>query len=66
MTTPRFRKNITVAQVRRLEDGFPEWKTAGLPINQIHDVTGALVDRVKEKFPQIHRVTIHPEPFEER
>jgi rhodanese-related sulfurtransferase/DNA-binding HxlR family transcriptional regulator len=22
-------------QVRRLEDGFPEWKTAGLPINQI-------------------------------
>src|SRR6202140_81950 len=37
-----------------------------LPINQIHDVTGALVDRVKEKFPQIHRVTIHPEPFEER
>src|SRR6202790_2255231 len=37
-----------------------------LPINKIHDVTGALVDRVKEKFPQIHRVTIHPEPFEER
>src|ERR1700733_7893059 len=37
-----------------------------LPINKIHDVTGALVDRVKEEFPQIHRVTIHPEPFEER
>jgi cation diffusion facilitator family transporter len=37
-----------------------------LPVNKIHDVTGALVDRVKEKFPQIHRVTIHPEPFEER
>src|ERR1700726_680344 len=37
-----------------------------LPITKIHDVTGALVDRVKEKFPQIHRVTIHPEPFEER
>jgi len=37
-----------------------------LPINNIHDVTAALVDRVKEKFPQIHRVTIHPEPFEER
>jgi cation diffusion facilitator family transporter len=37
-----------------------------LPINKIHDVTGALVDRVKEKFPQIHRVTIHPEPFEGR
>src|ERR1700738_4620946 len=37
-----------------------------LPINKIHDVTGALVDRVKEQFPQIHRVTIHPEPFEQR
>jgi len=37
-----------------------------LPINKIHDVTAALVDRVKEKFPQIHRVTIHPEPVEER
>jgi cation diffusion facilitator family transporter len=35
-----------------------------LPVNKIHDVTAALVDRVKEKFPQIHRVTIHPEPFE--
>jgi len=33
---------------------------------QIHDVTGALEDRVKEKFPQIARVTIHPEPLEER
>jgi divalent metal cation (Fe/Co/Zn/Cd) transporter len=28
----------------------------------IHDVTGALEDRVREKFPQISRVTIHPEP----
>jgi cation diffusion facilitator family transporter len=37
-----------------------------LPINKIHDVTAALVDRVKEHFPQIHRVTIHPEPVEER
>jgi divalent metal cation (Fe/Co/Zn/Cd) transporter len=25
-------------------------------------VTAALEDRVKEKFPQIYRVTIHPEP----
>jgi len=31
-----------------------------------HDVTAALEDRVKEKFPQIYRVTIHPEPFEEK
>jgi len=33
---------------------------------QIHDVTGELEIRVKEKFPQIARVTIHPEPVEER
>jgi cation diffusion facilitator family transporter len=38
----------------------------GLPITQVHDVTAALEDRVKEKFPQIARVTIHPEPAEER
>jgi len=25
-------------------------------------VTAALEDRVKERFPQIYRVTIHPEP----
>jgi divalent metal cation (Fe/Co/Zn/Cd) transporter len=37
-----------------------------LPITQIHDVTAALEDRVKERFPQIYRVTIHPEPFEEK
>jgi cation diffusion facilitator family transporter len=37
-----------------------------LPITQVHDVTAALEDRVKEKFPQIYRVTIHPEPVEER
>lgn len=38
----------------------------GLPITQIHDVTDALEDRVKEKFPDIARVTIHQEPIEER
>jgi divalent metal cation (Fe/Co/Zn/Cd) transporter len=37
-----------------------------LPITQIHDVTGALEDRVKENFPRIAHVTIHPEPVEER
>jgi divalent metal cation (Fe/Co/Zn/Cd) transporter len=37
-----------------------------LPITEVHDVTAALEDRVKEKFPQIHRVTIHPEPSDER
>jgi cation diffusion facilitator family transporter len=35
-----------------------------LPITQVHDVTIALEDRVKERFAQIHRVTIHPEPQE--
>jgi cation diffusion facilitator family transporter len=33
-----------------------------LPVTEVHDVTAALEDRVKEKFPQIYRVTIHPEP----
>ena len=37
-----------------------------LPITQVHDVTAALEDRVKEKFPQIYRVTIHPEPAEDK
>jgi cation diffusion facilitator family transporter len=35
-----------------------------LPITEVHDVTGALEDRVKERFPQISRITIHPEPLE--
>src|SRR6266480_4148568 len=39
---------------------------SNLRITQIHDVTAVLEDRVKEKFPQIDRVTIHPEPFEEK
>src|SRR5579859_1841165 len=37
-----------------------------LPITQVHDVTAALEDRVKENFQQIYRVTIHPEPADER
>jgi cation diffusion facilitator family transporter len=39
---------------------------SSLPITQVHDVTAVLEDRVKETFPQIYRVTIHPEPFEEK
>jgi divalent metal cation (Fe/Co/Zn/Cd) transporter len=31
-------------------------------ITRIHDVLAALEDVVKEKFPQISRITIHPEP----
>jgi divalent metal cation (Fe/Co/Zn/Cd) transporter len=37
----------------------------GLPITEVHDITAALEDRVKEHFPQIFRLTIHPEPLEE-
>jgi cation diffusion facilitator family transporter len=37
----------------------------GLPITDVHDITAALEDRVKERFPQIFRLTIHPEPVEE-
>ncbi len=37
-----------------------------LPVAEVHDVTAALEDRVKEKFPQIFRVTIHPEPVEDK
>src|SRR5882724_8412007 len=37
-----------------------------LAVTDVHDVTAALEDRVKEKFPQIFRVTIHPEPDGER
>jgi cation diffusion facilitator family transporter len=35
---------------------------ASLPITEVHDVIGALEDRVRERFSQIARVTIHPEP----
>lgn len=33
-----------------------------LPITEVHDLTAALENRVRERFPQIARVTIHPEP----
>jgi cation diffusion facilitator family transporter len=36
-----------------------------LPITQVHDFTAVLEGRVKERFPQIFRLTIHPEPVEE-
>jgi cation diffusion facilitator family transporter len=36
-----------------------------LAITHIHDVLAALEDLVKERFPQVSRVTIHPEPPEE-
>jgi cation diffusion facilitator family transporter len=37
----------------------------GLKITEVHDISAALEDRVKETFPQISSVTIHPEPVEE-
>lgn len=36
-----------------------------LPITQVHDLTEVIQDRVKEKFPHIYEVNIHPEPVEE-
>jgi cation diffusion facilitator family transporter len=36
-----------------------------LPVTQVHDLTAALETRVKEHFPQIYRLTIHPEPVDE-
>jgi cation diffusion facilitator family transporter len=36
-----------------------------LPITDVHDFTAILEGRVKERFPQIYRLTIHPEPVEE-
>lgn len=35
---------------------------AGLRVGQMHDLTAAIEDRVKERFPRIFRITIHPEP----
>ncbi|HTZ74905.1 MAG TPA: cation-efflux pump [Candidatus Aquilonibacter sp.] len=37
-----------------------------LPITEVHDLTAALEDRVRSKFPEISRLTIHPEPMDER
>ena len=37
-----------------------------LPITDVHDLTAILESRVKAQFPQIYRLTIHPEPLEER
>jgi cation diffusion facilitator family transporter len=36
-----------------------------LPITRVHDITVALEDHLRLRFPQIDRVTIHPEPVEE-
>lgn len=36
-----------------------------LPVNVVHDLTATLENRVRERFPQIYRLTIHPEPVGE-
>jgi divalent metal cation (Fe/Co/Zn/Cd) transporter len=36
-----------------------------LPITEVHDFTLLLENRVKQHFPHIYRLTIHPEPVEE-
>jgi divalent metal cation (Fe/Co/Zn/Cd) transporter len=38
---------------------------SALAISTVHDVTATLESRVKERFPQVYRVTIHPEPLED-
>jgi divalent metal cation (Fe/Co/Zn/Cd) transporter len=37
-----------------------------LPITKVHEVIATLEDRAKKRFPQVARITIHPEPVEER
>ena len=56
----------TDVQVRRAENRIMVsckcTLQGNLPITEVHEVTAALEDRVRERFPQIARVTIHPEP----
>ncbi len=55
--------------VRRVEDKILVschcTMDGSLPVSQVHEVTGELETRLKEAFPQVFRVTIHPEPPEE-
>jgi cation diffusion facilitator family transporter len=37
-----------------------------LPITEVHDVIAELELSVKDHFPQVFRVTVHPEPVEEK
>jgi divalent metal cation (Fe/Co/Zn/Cd) transporter len=34
-----------------------------LPMHRVHEIITALEDRLKLKCPEVHRVTIHPEPM---
>jgi divalent metal cation (Fe/Co/Zn/Cd) transporter len=59
-------RGCTDVQVRRAENRIVVsckcTLQGDLPITEVHEVTAALEDRVRERFPQIARVTIHPEP----
>ena len=59
-------RGCTDVQVRRAENRIVVsckcTLPGDLPITEVHEVTAALEDRVRERFPQIARVTIHPEP----
>ena len=33
-----------------------------LPMHRVHEVITSLEDRFKLEYPELHRVTIHPEP----
>ena len=56
---------INVGRNPELPDICLLYTSGSLPITAVHDITAALEDRVKERFPQIFRLTIHPEPVEE-
>jgi zinc transporter family protein len=63
-------KALTALVVRRVQHNILASchcaMDGSLPITRTHNVTGELELCVKEHFPQIARVTIHPEPVEER
>lgn len=59
--------NVQVQKVeRRIQLSCHCAMEGSLPITDVHEITARLEDRVKERFPQISRVTIHPEPPEAR
>jgi divalent metal cation (Fe/Co/Zn/Cd) transporter len=69
-SSPQGKESLTDSLVRQVEQKILVSchcaMDGALPITQIHDITGALEERVNEHFPQIARVTIHPEPVEVR
>jgi cation diffusion facilitator family transporter len=36
-----------------------------LPIQRVHEITSRIENRFRQSFPELHRVTIHPEPHSE-